>query len=191
MARNNQVVSFTQNDDGTQIFKVGAQSITFHPDLVSPANRTRAELHGWKQRISDKAALSRDPKTGKSASAEDKFRAVAAIIAHYEAGGDSWDMPRVGGGGGRSEASYILEALANIQGLDVETMTARVAEMAEKRGLTSDTYLKRVATSNAVASEIARIKHGDAEDADDLLEELNGDEEGDDTGADAADGSER
>jgi len=178
MARINQVVAFTQNDDGTQTFKVGAQSVTFHPDMVDPTLRTRAELHGWKQRISDKAALSRDPKTGRSATAEEKFAAVAAIIAHYESGTEKWEMERTGGGGGgRSEASYILQALANVQGVDVKTMSERVATNAEKRGVSVDAYLKKVATNADVATEVARIKHGDSLDADDILDELAGDAE--------------
>lgn len=183
MARSNQVVAFTQNDDGTQTFKIGDQSITFRPDMVSAANRVRAELHGWKQRISDKAALSRDPKTGKSATPEQKFAAVKAIIDHYEAGGDAWEMARVGGVGGRSEASYIMEALANIQGLSVDDMSERVAQRAEKNGITVDAFLKRVATQSAVATEIARIKHGDADNGDALLDDLmtDDDAEGGDT----------
>lgn len=183
MARSNTVVSFTQNDDGTQTFKIGNQEVTFHPDMVNQDLRARAELHGWKQRISDKAALSRDPKTGKSATPEQKFAAVKAIIDHYESGADKWEMERVGGnGGGRAESSYILQALANVQGVDLKTMAERVAANAEKRDLTVDAYLKRVATSEAVATEVARIKHGDAADADEFLDELGAesDEDGDD-----------
>lgn len=183
MARSNTVVSFTQNDDSTQTFKIGGQSVTFHPDMVDPTLRARAELHGWKQRISDKAALSRDPKTGKSATPEQKFAAVKAIIDHYESGADKWEMERAGGGGGgRSDSSYILQALANVQDVDLKTMSERVAANAEKRELTVDAYLKRVATSPAVAEEVARIKHGESEDADDILAELGeaDDEEGED-----------
>lgn len=188
MARSNSVVSFTQNDDGTQTFKIGTQEITFHPDMVDPTLRARAELHGWKQRISDKAALSRDPKTGKSATPEQKFAAVRAIIEHYESGADKWEMERVGGnGGGRSDSSYILQALANVQGVDAKTMAERVAANAEKRELTVDAYLKRVATQPAVATEVARIKHGESVDADEFLDELadaedaDGDDAGDET----------
>lgn len=172
MARANQVVAFTQNEDGTQTFRVGSQSITFNPDKASATNRVRAELHGWKQRISDGAALSRDPKTGRSATPEAKFARLASLVNHYEAGGDAWDMPRAGGGGGRAESSYILEALAMVQGVDTKTMSERVAANAEKRGITVDAYLRRVATAPAVAEAVARIKHGESEDADDILDEL-------------------
>lgn len=187
MARSNQVVAFKQNDDGTQTFTVGAQSATFHPDLVHASLRIKAELHGWKQRISDKAAIGRDPKTGKSASPEEKFKALAAMIAHLESGTDKWELTRTGGGGGRSEASYILEALANIQSLSVEDMEERVTRMAEKHGITTDAYLKRVGTTDAVAKEVARIKHGDAEDGDALLDELAGDDEQDESDEDGDD----
>lgn len=175
MARTNAVVTFTQHDDGTQTFKIGTHEVTFHPDMVDPTLRARAELHGWKQRISDKAALSRDPKTGKSATPEQKFAAVKAIIDHYESGADKWEMERVGGGGGgRSDASYILQALATIQGLDQKTIAERVASLSEKNGITVEQFLKRVATRADVATEVARIKHGDtdAEVADELVDEL-------------------
>lgn len=175
MARINQVVAFTQNDDGTQTYRVGAQSVTFNPDKVSAANRVYAELHGWKQRLSDATALSRDPKTGRSATPEEKFAALVARVNHYESGAESWDMPRTGGGGGRSESSYILQAAANVQDVDLKTMSERVATNAEKRGVTVDAYLRQLAkTSEAVRTEIANIKYGEAEGADDMLDELGG-----------------
>jgi hypothetical protein len=184
MARTNAVVTFTQHDDGTQTYTVGGQSRTFDPAKTALEIQTHAMYHGFKQRISDKAALSRDPKTGKSATPEQKRAAVWAIIDHYESGTDKWDMPREpGNGGGRSDASYIMQALAMVQDVDLKTMAERVAANAEKRGITVEAYLKRVATSPAVAEAVARIKHGESEDADEILDELAGDAAEDDDNA--------
>jgi hypothetical protein len=180
MARSNQVVGFKQNEDGTQTYTVGGQTKTFNPDSCDPTLRTRAELHGWRQRIQDKAALSRDPKTGKSATAEQKRAAVWAIIDHYESGTDKWEMERTGGAGGRSDASYIMQAAAIVQDVDLKTMAERVGANAEKRGMTVDAYLRKLAQqSEAVRNEVARIKFGESEGADDMLDELGDAEEED------------
>ena len=173
MARSNQVVGFKQNDDGTQVYTIGGESRTFDPATTSLANQTRAMYHGYRQRLSDKAAIARDPKTGQSATPAQKRAAVWAAMDHYMSGSDKWEMERAaGGGGGRSDASYILQALANVQDVELKIMSERVAANAEKRGITVEAYLKRVATSPAVAEEVARIKHGESEDADEILDEL-------------------
>lgn len=177
MARENQVVETTMNEDGTITFKIGGQSVTFNPDKVDATLRVKAELHGWKQRIGDKAAMSRNTDNGKSATPEQKFAAVKALVDHYESGTADWNLPRAGGGGGKRELDYVLEALANIQGVEVDAMRERVAELAEKREMTPDAYLRKLATTDAVSKEVARIKHGEAEGADNMLDELmNGEE---------------
>lgn len=195
MARSNQVVGFKQNDDGTQVYTIGGVARTFDPAKLSLELQTRAMYHGIRQRLADKAALSRDPKTGRPATAEQKRAAVWALMDHYESGTDKWEMERTGNGGGKSDASYIMQALANVQGVDLKTMAERVASNAEKRGIEVEAYLKKVATNKDVATEVARIKHGESEDADAFLDELGvvdkgadgdewedaGEEDGDDT----------
>ncbi len=88
--------------------------ITLHLDKVARVIRERAEVHGWFQRGSDGAALSRDATTGKPASAQDKHEAIAELVAHYETGTEEWAM-RSGGGGG---TSITLQAVARVRGIE-------------------------------------------------------------------------
>ena len=92
MARVNQVVGFVQNADGTQIYSVGTDAFTFDPAKASAKNRAYAEQYGFRQRIQDKAAMSRNPETGEAASPREKFLAMKAMAEHYEAGGEEWNL---------------------------------------------------------------------------------------------------
>jgi len=92
MARVNQVVGFVQNVDGTQIYSVGTDAFTFDPAKAHEANRRSAMLYGFRQRIGDKAAMSRNPETGEAASPREKFLAMKAMAEHYEAGGEEWNL---------------------------------------------------------------------------------------------------
>src|SRR6266850_6702486 len=55
-----------------------------------------AMLHGVKQKCVDAAALSRDPATGRSATAQEKHLAVKAMIDRLRSGG--WNDRSDGGG---------------------------------------------------------------------------------------------
>ena len=60
--------------------------------------QTIAMLHGLKQKCVDAAALSRDPTTGRSASAIDKMAAVRGMIERLRGG--TWNDRGSGDGGG-------------------------------------------------------------------------------------------
>jgi hypothetical protein len=165
MART-QTIKFVQNEDGTQTYIVGASTVTFQPDMASAACRVRAELHGWKQRIADKAAL------GKDATDQQKFDAIKAVIDHYEAGGNDWNMTRGAGGARKSEFDWTCEALAEVQGTDVETIVARLTAMAEKHATTPVALAKKLATKPDVATMIATLKSKGAAEGDDVDAEL-------------------
>ena len=120
---------------------------------------TRAACHGFEQRLRDRAAMSADTKTGLSATPQDKFDRIKALVDHYHAGGE-WEM-RGAGGGKKAEIEWILEALASIKGVDVELMREKVATVAEAKSMTVDKYLKQVATVEAVAKRVAELKFGD------------------------------
>lgn len=176
MAKSNQVVGFVQNEDGTQTFTIGGQSKVFHPDMVHADLRVRAELHGWRQRIQDKAAIVRDVKTGQSATADQKRAAVFAMIDHLESGTDQWNL-KAGGGSRKSEADWVVEALADIQGLSVDEARERIESSAEKAGVTVAVRIKRLSVQPSIALRVAELKAAGTEpdDADDLIEELGDD----------------
>lgn len=80
-----------------------AGTVVFNLDAVSPANRKRAAIHGFIQRVSDGAAMSRNPETGQPAAPIDKMARMQAIVDHYQSGSPNWSMRRenrVGAEGG-------------------------------------------------------------------------------------------
>lgn len=97
MAKANSVVQVTrvpnEGEGGgftIDVSVMGAGSVSFDPRQVHEGNRDYAEFHGWKQRFVDAAAISRDPKTGESASPSDKLEAIMALVEHYESGTEKW-----------------------------------------------------------------------------------------------------
>ena len=82
------------------------RALMFDRTAASVANRDAAERHGWTQRLCDRAAKGRDPKTGQSASAALKYAAIEQIIQYYESGDVPWKMS-----GGGSEGGMLFEAL--------------------------------------------------------------------------------
>jgi len=132
--KSNSVVTMQQMNDGKLVFTVlGAGTVTFNPALAHEACREYAESHGWKQRLVDGAALSRNPETGRPASPEEKLEGIRVLVAHYESGTGDWS--RVGtGGGGRS---ITIEAIARVKGVeyaDAEAMIGRYAQARNRYG---------------------------------------------------------
>ena len=159
--KSNAVVTANWNEDQTKLtLEVrDAGTIVFDTELAVHL-MSRAACHGFEQRLRDRAAISADTKTGLSASAQDKFDRIKALVDHYHNGGE-WEMRGAGGGGKKAEVEWILEALADIKGVEVETMRVRVTTAAEAKSITVDKYLKQVATVEAVAKRVAELKFGD------------------------------
>lgn len=96
------------NEDGTDM------SIMFNPSMAHQSNRTYAEFHGWKQRLVDVAAMSRDTKTGQAATPAEKAEAIAELVEWYESGADAWT--RKGGSTTGVKGGYLFEALVQVYG---------------------------------------------------------------------------
>jgi hypothetical protein len=170
MARANQVVAFTQADNVLTFTVAGQPPIEFDMDKAHAALRIRAEVHGWKQRLSDKAAMSRDTKTGAAASPAEKAAAIRALAEYYMSGASEWNM-RGAAGGRKSESAWIIEALIDLDLYSEE----RIATAAAKYEMTVDAYLARLATTDRVAKRVAELKHGASDlDADEMLDDLEG-----------------
>jgi hypothetical protein len=132
-------------------------------------------IHGMIQRVSDSAAIPCDKLTGKSATPQMKFDAMKPIVDHYMSGSEDWAIKR--SEGGKREASadvFVLQALADVQKLDVTAMKAAVERNAEKRGLTVKQYLTNAATIPAVAARVLELKTAAIApiDSDEWLNEL-------------------
>ena len=62
---------------------------------LTPQISAYALMHGLKQKLVDAAAISCNPETGRSATIEDKYEAVAGVYDRLLAG--EWNKPREGG----------------------------------------------------------------------------------------------
>lgn len=82
----------------------GAGELILDVTQVHAANRARAELHGFVQRISDAAAMARDSKTGASATPQQKFEAMKRLVEHYGSGSEEWSPARSVEGVGRPKS---------------------------------------------------------------------------------------
>lgn len=75
------------------------EPIVFDASEASAANRAHAEMHGWKQRLSDKAAMSVNKETGRPASPHDKYEAILQLAQYYQGSDVDWRMTGPGTGG--------------------------------------------------------------------------------------------
>jgi hypothetical protein len=169
--KSNSVVTASWEGSVLTLTVKGVGDIIFAMDDVGPVLVERASMHGFEQRLRDRAAIGRDDKTGLSASPQDKYDRIKALADHYAAGGE-WEMRSVGGGGKKSEADWIMEALASVQGVSVADIGVKVAIACEKRGITEKAYLMKIATNPAVSQRLAELKYGNAEGGDEMLEDL-------------------
>ena len=171
--RANSIISTRTDENGIVFSVTGAGELHLPFEDLSEIVRKRAMVHGLIQRISDAAALSRDPDTGKPATPQAKYDEMARLVAHYRTGTVEWGIRREGGGGETREGGLTIRALANVQKTDVATMREKVERMAEKNGTTTRAILAKLATQSAVAAEIARLKSATvAVDADELLADI-------------------
>lgn len=131
--RSNSVITTEVNASvGTIVFNVrGAGALTLHMERVSAGNKAYAALHGFKQRISDAAAIERNSETGLPASPGDKLAAMRALVEHYESGSPEW-ATRVARTA--SEGGLLLQSLVRI-GVARETAVERIAQWSRSEQL--------------------------------------------------------
>jgi len=134
-----------------------------HGDLPQPILEY-AIWHGLKQKIGDAAALSRNPDTGRSATLDDKYDAMLAVLEQLKAG--HWNKPREGSGG--NTGGLLAQAIANLRDKPVAVIREWLAGKSKEE--------QAALRANAkIAEEIARIQASrvpDDIDSDALLDEL-------------------
>lgn len=141
------------------------------PSQLSAEIQDAALLHGLKQKLVDAAAMSRNPVTGRSATIEDKFEAVAAVHTRLLAG--MWNAVREGGG---ATGGMLFQALCRLyEGRktpeQLKTYLDTLSE-AQKTAL-------RASGRIAPILEQLRAEAGRGIDSDALLDALDEDEEED------------
>ena len=176
----NSVVTHELVDNGNIVFHVkDAGQFLFNPAKCHEMILQRAALHGFIQRISDGAAISRDPETGVAATANDKLVRMQRIAEHMESGTDNWNL--VVASGGQTEGGLVVLAMVRAGlGADVDEANEKVARLMAKRTIERAAALAVWANTTQVAEALAAIraeraakKAAEADiDADDLLAEM-------------------
>ena len=128
--KSNSVVTVQRLESGALQFDVlGAGKVVFNPESAHPDNRAFAEIYGWTQRLSDRAAKPRDTETGKPATPAEKYEAIKALAEYYMTGAQGWTLSGAGGGG----KSITLEAIARVQGVDYAEAQKQAEALAIKK----------------------------------------------------------
>ena len=133
-------------------------------DLNTTLEETRqtALYHGFTQKVQDKAAISRNPDTGGSASPKDKLAAMASLCEHLSGGG-AWEM-RAAAKASLNRAA-LFEALAEVTGRPADVISIKFADRPDE---VLRTFLERKDIAAAYAARTAK----DSGRADELLAEL-------------------
>lgn len=138
---------------------------------LSDAMVEQAALHGLKQKIVDAAALSRNPDTGRSATAADKYDAMREVFNRILAG--EWNKTR-GDGSGTGAGGLLFAALCRLYPAKTpEDIRAFLdgKTNAEQAALRKNP--KIAAVIETIKAERAKDAPDDA-DTDDMLAELDG-----------------
>ena len=146
-------ITFTVAGAGTCQINVGA---------LTPEVQQRAMFHGLTQKVQDKAAISRNPDTGRSASPQDKLAAMVALCDHLNGGG-AWEMRQPSKA--RLDRASLFEALAEVTGKDAAGIELRFRDR-------PDDVLKAFLGRADIAAAYAKRTARDSGQADELLAEL-------------------
>ena len=160
-AKSNSVVTHSIGAEGVLTFNVrGAGSFTFDPATASKTVIARAMLHGFIQRISDGAALSRDPETGLPATPEAKLERMRAIADHYASGTDDWNRKKADQARTRkvTDAALVISAIGEMKGWLDEAVRDWIKVTADSRGVTEKDLIKQLAAQPKVILKVAEIK---------------------------------
>lgn len=182
---NGSVITFTV---GVQSFEMDVARIVDEGEHGTWAKMSEngqfAVLHGFVQKVSDRAAIGRDPETGASATPEEKFAAMKECADRLMSGGP-WNAVATGGTGSTGGLLYrAMRALYPQAWSDKVSFAAYIAQKAisesarlGKRVSETDVRNGLMATKK-IAKEIDRIRQEEGKavaiDAGGMLQELEG-----------------
>lgn len=162
--KRNPVIRVTKAPDSVTLTSAAGESITIRMNDLPDDTFRYAAVHGITQKLVDKAAMSRDPDTGKAATVEEKWAAVAAEAKRLLAGGP-WNLAREAG----PKGGILFAALCRMYG-DTKTPEA-IREWLDGKTKAEQAALR---TNPKVRSHIDAIEaeRGRDVDTDGLLDEL-------------------
>lgn len=132
---------------------------------LSAAVRDRALAHGIVQRVIDAAALSRDGKSGKSATPVEKWTAMKEIVDHLMSGTDQWSLAR------EQESPFVSLLTQCLCEIYPERTEEQVREWVKKRSAAERKAMLASEKVKPIAERIEaeKLKHIDTQE---LLDDL-------------------
>ena len=161
------------------------RSIMIDASILDRTIREAAIMHGLKQKLVDAAAISRDPDTGRSATIDDKYRAVLEIADRIRGENPTWNKVR-GEGGSTSGSNLLIRALMRMTRKD----RAAIDKFLEPKSKEEKAALRKNPKVAAVILEIQAEEAARNVDTDGMLEDLLGDDGPDLDGGDEGDDDE-
>ena len=170
--------------DGTAHCSVKGYPVrVFNPMATSALRRHKAMQFGFDNRIKNKTSVTADKTTGKTDLAL-KWKLLNELLDFFEGPGDEWEMRAAAGSReGGADAGLVLQALMQVKGWALDECNAKVQRMAEAKKVERKDILASLAKNPEIIREVADIKAKRAAasgvDAQSLLDELDGLDEGD------------
>lgn len=122
-------------------------------------------MHGLKQKVCDGSAIARDPKTGRSASIEEKYAAMRAIADMLQSG--AWTMRKEGDGS--AKGGLLFRALCEVY---TTRTPAQIREWLDGKSGEEKKALALVPKIKAVIDRLEAEKVSKGIDTDSLLDGL-------------------
>lgn len=142
------------------------RTISVNPATMADSIQHAAMMHGFKQKLVDAAAISRNPDTGRSATIDDKYNAVKEVFDRLMSG--QWNKNRESGA---VKGGLLFRALCMFY---PDKTPEAIRTFLESKTAEQKTALRKVPK---IAAIIATLKDDDTDtdsvNADALLDELN------------------
>lgn len=158
-------------------FKVkGAGELVLDLANVDAQVIARATIHGFIQRVSDKAAIPCDTQIGKPATPEMKLEAMRGMVEHFMSGSSEWNVKRAEGARKPKDGldPLIIAAVCEVTGKDEVAIRATIAAGATAKGIKPAQFLAALGGAGKVRAVVERLRAEQAPelDGDELLEGL-------------------
>lgn len=120
-AKSNSVIT-TAMDGQVIVFHIkGAGELRLDMATAHDKVRERAMIHGFIQKVSDRAAIPFNKETNQYATPAEKLEAMRGLVDHFMSGTDQWQPTRAEGSGRKPGGldSILLAAVAEATGKDL------------------------------------------------------------------------
>lgn len=162
----NSIITHALEGANVRFFFRGESVGLLQPDMISPANRARAMLHGFVQRVGDGGAVEMRAPDGTLRTKDEmdaiKRARITRLIEHYNSGAEDWNLERAGGGGvdtgGLTIAGIMRHFSTPDKPCDNDAAERKVTAFMERHGLERKAALAKLALIPEIANAISAIK---------------------------------